>query len=172
MILETSRLRLRPLRPEDAADLHALMSDAEVMAYWDIPPVESIELTALILQSQIAQAAAKKAIHWAMELRTDQTFIGCCDIADIERWHHRGEVGFIVARNRWGDGYTQEAMEAVIAFAAQSLRLKRLTARTQLGNIRSIRLLNRLGFSQEGLLRGYVARDGERRDCLMFGLLL
>ena len=172
MILETSRLRLRPLRADDAVDLHALMSDADVMAFWDIPEVEDIELTTLILQNQIDQMSAKKALYWAMELRGDGTFIGCCDISDIERWHHRGEVGFIVAKAHWGDGYTQEAMQAVVAHAAQGLRLKRLTARTHLGNVRSVRLLERLGFRQEGLLRGYVDRDGERRDCLMFGLLL
>ncbi len=49
MILETSRLRLRPLRQTDAGDLHALMSDAEVMAFWDIAQIEDIELTTMIL---------------------------------------------------------------------------------------------------------------------------
>jgi RimJ/RimL family protein N-acetyltransferase len=47
-----------------------------------------------------------------------------------------------------------------------------LSARTQLGNVRSVKLLERLGFREEGLLRGYVHRDGERRDCQLFGLLL
>jgi ribosomal-protein-alanine N-acetyltransferase len=172
MILETSRLRLRPLRQTDAADLHALMSDAEVMAFWDISQVEDIELTSIILGDQVKQMKAKKAAYWAMELRESGVFIGCCDLSEIDRWHHRAEVGFIVAKAYWGDGYTQEAMAAVIDYGAQALRLKRLSARTHLGNVRSVRLLERLGFHNEGLLRGYVDREGERRDCLLFGLLL
>lgn len=172
MILETSRLRLRPMRLADSPHLHALMSDAEVMAFWDIAEIEDLELTTAILKSQLKQMTAKRAFYWAMETRADGRFIGCCDLADIDRWHHRGEVGFIIARAYWGDGYAQEAMEAVVDHAAQGVRLRRLTARTHLGNVRSVRLLLRLGFQQEGLLRGFVDREGERRDCLMFGLLL
>jgi ribosomal-protein-alanine N-acetyltransferase len=172
MILETLRLRLRPLRAGDDAALHAIMSDAEVMAFWDCSQIEDIALTTLILHSQLDQMADKRGFYWAMERAADQAFIGCCDLAEIDRWHHRAEVGFIVARAYWGDGYTLEAMQAVINHAAQALRLKRLSARTHLGNVRSVRLLRRLGFEQEGLLRGYVDREGERRDCLLFGLLL
>ena len=50
--------------------------------------------------------------------------------------------------------------------------LRRLAARTHLGNRRSDALLEKLGFVEEGFLRGFVERDGERRDCRLFGLLL
>ena len=160
------------MQPTDAGDLHQIMSDAEVMAFWDISQVETPELTIAILDGQLAEMAAKKAFYWAMELRETGAFVGSCDLSEIDRRHKRAEVGFIIARAYWGDGYSQEAMSAVIDHAAQMLRLQRLTARTHLGNARSVRLLERLGFTQEGLLRGYVDRDGERRDCLMFGLLL
>jgi ribosomal-protein-alanine N-acetyltransferase len=62
-------------------------------------------------------------------------------------------------------------MRAVIGFAATS-GLRRLTARTHLGNRSSEALLEKLGFAEEGLLRGHVLRDGDRRDCRLFGLLL
>ena len=172
MILQTSRLTLRPMTIADAEPLHAIMSDAEVMAFWDVSEFEDIELTTLILKSQLAGMKAKKSAYWAMELSSDKTFIGCCDLSEIDRWHHRAEVGFIVAKAYWGDGYAQEAMGAVLDHAAQSLKLRRLSARTHLGNIRSVRLLEKLGFIHEGLLRGFVDREGERRDCLLFGLLL
>ena len=172
MILQTPRLTLRPLTLEDAEPLHAIMSDAEVMAFWDVSEIEDIELTTAILKSQLAGMKARKATYWAMEQTRDGAFVGCCDLSEIDRWHHRAEVGFIIARRYWGDGYAQEAMEAVLDHAAQAMKLRRLTARTHLGNIRSVRLLEKLGFRHEGLLRGYVDRDGERRDCLMFGLLL
>ena len=156
----------------DAESLHAIMSDAEVMAFWDVSEIEDIELTTSILNSQLGQMKARKSAYWAMERTEDNTFVGCCDLSEIDRWHHRAEVGFIVAKRYWGDGYAQEAMAAVVDHAAQSMKLRRLTARTHLGNIRSVRLLEKLGFRHEGLLRGYVDREGERRDCLLFGLLL
>ena len=172
MILQTSRLTLRPLQAEDAPNLHAIMSDAEVMAFWDIAEIEDMGLTSTILESQLDQMARRSAFYWAMVRAADDAFVGCCDLSEIDRRHHRAEVGFIVGREHWGDGYTLEAMRAVLSHAAQTLRLRRLTARTHLGNVRSVKLLERLGFEEEGLLRGYVDRDGERRDCQLFGLLL
>jgi ribosomal-protein-alanine N-acetyltransferase len=172
MILNTERLRLRPLNPGDARAIHLMMSDAEVMAYWDVGRVEDPAVTGDIVQRQLAEAAADRAAHWAMERLDDRAFVGVCDLSEIEWRHARAEVGFMVGRSFWGEGYTFEAMHAVISHAAQALRLRRLQARTHIGNVRSIRLLERLGFKREGLMRGYVDRDGERRDCLLFGLLL
>jgi RimJ/RimL family protein N-acetyltransferase len=77
----------------------------------------------------------------------------------------------VLNRPFWGRGYAQEGMHAVIDHVA-SLGLKRLTARIHVGNSRCEALLLRLRFEQEGYLRGHVDRDGERRDCKIFGLLL
>ncbi len=172
MILQTSRLTLRPLSRDDGIAMHGLMSDAEVMAYWDVAEIEDVELTRQIVDSHVASMERGSSLCWAMQRLHDQAFIGCCDLSDIDRWHHRAEIGFIIGRPFWGDGLTFEALQAVIDHAAQAIRLKRLTARTHLGNHRSMALLSKLGFEQEGVLRGHVERGGERRDCLIYGLLL
>jgi len=172
MILNTERLRLRPLNPGDARAVHLMMSDAEVMAYWDVGKVEDPAATGDIVQRQLTEMEAERGFLWSMERLGDHTFVGVCDLSEIDRRHARAEVGFMAGRAFWGEGYTLEAMHAIIAYAAISLRLRRLEARTHIGNVRSIRMLERLGFKREGLMRGYVERDGERRDCLLFGLLL
>jgi [ribosomal protein S5]-alanine N-acetyltransferase len=172
MILKTERLSLRPLSHADRDQVHRMMSDAEVMAFWDSEPVDDADVIADIVQRQLAEGERGDAVYWTMERLADGVFLGCADISSIDRWHHRGEVGFMLDRAAWGAGYATEAMGAVIAHAAQGLRLKRLSARTHLGNLRSTRLLERLGFRREGVLRGYVERDGRRRDCALFGLLL
>jgi ribosomal-protein-alanine N-acetyltransferase len=77
----------------------------------------------------------------------------------------------MLGRDAWGEGYAREAMQAVLAYAATS-GLRRLAARTHLGERRAESVLEDLGFREEGLLRGHVLRDGERRDCRLFGLLL
>jgi ribosomal-protein-alanine N-acetyltransferase len=60
-------------------------------------------------------------------------------------------------------------MERIVAFAFGELELERLSARCHAGNEASRRLLEKLGFSYEGTLLGHVLRDGERRDCLLYG---
>ncbi|WP_374570537.1 GNAT family N-acetyltransferase [Phenylobacterium sp.] len=170
-ILETQRLRLQPLAQEDAELLFPIMSDPEVMAHWDVPEIEDPALVAAIVESQVAAMREGRAIYWAIRTLDDDAFKGCCDLSEIDRWHRRAEVGFMLERGSWGYGYALEAMQSVVAYAAVS-GLRRLAARTHLGNRRSEALLERLGFRGEGLLRGHVLRDGERRDCRLFGLLL
>ena len=170
-ILETERLRLAPLTVDDAANIFPLMDDAEVMAFWDIPEVDDPDLVAQIVESQVAAMAAGKAYYWAIRTLADDRFIGICDLTEIDKWHHRAEVGFMLGRDSWGQGYALEAMRSVMAYAA-SRGIRRLLARTHLGNRRSDALLTKLGFQEEGLMRGHVLRDGERRDCRLFGILL
>jgi [ribosomal protein S5]-alanine N-acetyltransferase len=168
MDLATGRLRLRPLTLADAPAVHRLMSDPAVMAFWDSPPIADPAVTKEFLARMVADA---DAFYWAIERRQDGAFIGCCDLSDIDPDHRRGDIGFMLGREHWGKGYAFEAMQQVIAHA-RALGLKRLQARTHLGHARSIRLLERLGFAQEGRLRSYIERDGERRDCLIFGRLI
>lgn len=171
MILETERLSLHPLEVSDAEHLFPILSDAEVMAHWDVPEIDDPDLVRAIVEGQVADAAAGKAVHWTIRTLDGSRFLGACDLSDIDRWHKRAEVGFILGRGAWGQGYALEAMRSVVSYAAAT-SMRRLTARTHLGNLRSDALLEKLGFEEEGLLRGHVLRDGEHRDCRLFGLLL
>lgn len=170
-ILETERLRLQPLTESDTEAVFPLMDDAEVMAYWDIPEIDDPDLVAQIVGGQVAAMAEGTAMHWSILRLEDSAFVGTCDLSEIDRRHKRAEVGFMLGRDTWGHGYALEAMRAVIGFAATN-GLRRLTARTHLGNRSSEALLEKLGFTEEGLLRGHVLRDTERRDCRLWGLLL
>ena len=171
MILETERLSLRPLAVADAEFLFPILNDPEVMAHWDIPEIDDPDLVRAIVESQVADTVSGKSFHWTIRTLDGGQFLGACDLSDVDRWHKRAEVGFLLGRGAWGQGYALEAMRAVVSHAA-TLGLRRLAARTHLGNLRSDALLEKLGFEEEGLLRGHVLRDGEHRDCRLFGLLL
>lgn len=170
-ILETERLRLEALTEDDVANMFPIMGHPDVMAYWDMPETDDPDLLAEVVKGQIEDMRAARAVHWGMRTLADGEFLGCCDLTEIDRRHRRAEVGFILGHDAWGKGYALEAMCTVIAFAATH-GLRKLTARTHLGNRRSEGLLEKLGFTQEGLLRGHILKDGERRDCLVYGLLL
>ncbi|HLI65020.1 MAG TPA: GNAT family N-acetyltransferase [Caulobacteraceae bacterium] len=172
MILHTERMGLRPLEAADAPAIYRMINDAEVMAYWDTVRMDDPTATDEIVARQLAEVAEARAIVWTMERSADGEVLGACDLSDIDRRQARAELGFIVARPHWADGYAGEAMHAVIGHAAQGLRLKRLEARVHIGNQRAMQLIEGLGFRREGLMRGNVERDGERRDLLIFALPL
>jgi ribosomal-protein-alanine N-acetyltransferase len=170
-ILETDRLRLAPLTTVDTEFIYRLMRDAEVMAFWDVGEVDDPDVVANIVAAQVADMIKGKAFFWSLRALVDDRFVGVCDLSEIDRRHKRAEVGFMLGRDAWGHGYALEAMSTVAAYAAAS-GLRKLTARTHLGNRRSEHLLEKLGFKEEGLLRGHILKDGDRRDCRLFGLLL
>lgn len=169
-VLETERLALHPLTEADSAEVFALMDEAEVMAFWGAPEIDDPDVFAEIVRSQVAEMAAGGALYWSVRTIDDHGLVGCCELSEINRRHKRAEFGFVLGRGALTEGYALEAMQAVVAYAASS-GLRKLSARTHLGERRSESLLENLGFKEEGLLRGHV-RDGERRDGRLFGLHL
>ncbi|MDB5440385.1 MAG: acetyltransferase [Caulobacteraceae bacterium] len=171
MIIETERLTLRPLVATDAAQIYPLMSDPDVMAHWDTREIDDPEVVQALVDERLADELAGRGHAWAVELTTDQAFLGFCELTEIDRRHRRAEIAFLIRREAWGQGYGREGAQALLGQAA-ALRLKRVIARTHVGDSRSERLLTDLGFEQEGYLRGHIDREGERRDCRLWGLLL
>lgn len=170
-VLDTDRLHLRPVAARDADPLFAIMSDAEAMRFWDWPAFREPETMREVLAGQILAMEAGEACYWAVCLKGTGLAIGSCDLSDIDRHHGRAEIGFAFHRSYWGNGYALEATTAIMDHAFGPMALVRLGARLHAGNHACRRLLERLGFTFEGRLPSYVIRDGERRDCLLYGKL-
>jgi len=171
MILETERLKLTPVTEADGPLIHPIMADPEVMAHMDSVAIDDPDVVEAFVHGQLIEMANEQAFYWSVRLNDDQRYLGSVDLSDIDWRHHRAEVGFILGKDAWGKGFGYEAVQAVMGHAA-TLGLKRLWARTHVGNLASEALLRKLGFEEEGHLRGHIARDGERRDCRLWGLLL
>ena len=171
MDLRTPRLFLRPITINDAAALFAARSDPEVMRYWDWPAQQSVADVENVFRRYAPEPSDESMLWWAVALAPDGPAIGECDLNTIDHQHRRAELGYLFARDYWGQGYAAEAARAVIASAFGALGLERLTARIHKGNDASVRLIERLNFRYEGTMRGCILRDGERRDCLIYGRL-
>lgn len=166
--LTTPRLTLRPLALRDTDAMFTMLSDDETMRFWDWPAFRDREVVNDVVAAQLRDVDAGTAMYWAVALTLDGPAIGSCDLSDIDRHHKRAEVGFLFSRAYWGNGYAREAMQAIVDFATEDLRIARLWARFHTGNAASQRLLERLGFSREGTLRGHILRDSARRDCEIY----
>lgn len=88
-------------------------------------------------------------------------------------WNHRNcWLGLgIGQRDNWGKGYGREAMHLALKFAFHELNLHRVQLTVFGYNDRAISLYRQLGFTQEGVFREHLERDGQRFDMLLFGLL-
>jgi RimJ/RimL family protein N-acetyltransferase len=169
--LETQRLRLRSLVDADIAALFAIFSDPEAMRYWTSPAMTEIAEAEALLRDIQHHAEAETLFQWGIARRDDDLVIGTCTLFRIDRQHRRGELGYIVRRDLWGRGLATEALTALIHHAFATLGLHRLEADIDPRNAGSIRLVQRLGFNEEGHLRERYFVADEIQDSVIYGLL-
>ena len=171
MLLETPRLVLRRFRAEDAAPLAAYRSDPLVARYqgWTAPV--SLDSAARMVRGLVTGSPEEPGwFQYAIELRADRCLVGDVGVCLHEN-RMQAELGFTLAGDRQGHGYATEAVRAVLGDLFERRGLHRVSAECDARNDRSARLLRRLGFVQEGLLRQASWIKDEWTDDLVFGLL-
>ncbi|TDS86323.1 GNAT family N-acetyltransferase [Nesterenkonia aurantiaca] len=165
--LTTDRLLLRDFISADVPGVHAYAADAEVCRYMDWGP-NTLEQTRVFIEDTMAAASrsARESFTWAVTAGGE--VLGACSVTITSAEHHRGELGYVLARRFWGQGYATEAADAVLGFAHEELGLQRVEATCRPGNIASQRVLRRIGMQQEALLRSHMLIRGRREDSLLF----
>ncbi|WP_029333511.1 GNAT family N-acetyltransferase [Exiguobacterium oxidotolerans] len=170
-ILQTTRLTLREVTPLDAPSLLTYLADERVVKPMGLAPFQS-------------EADALDEINWYHSIRTEQTglrwgitehatpdIIGSCGFLNRSSRQQRAELGFELSPAHWGKGLAQEAVQAVLAHGFNEWDLNRIEALVLPDNTASQRLLERLGFKREGLLRQYEKTRGQFDDLYMYSLL-
>jgi ribosomal-protein-alanine N-acetyltransferase len=149
-MLEGERIRLRPLGSADSAALHAVFSDARVMAHWSHAPLRTMDDIAWYLRD--IEAGGRHGTHyqWGIALRAQDATIGTLTLFAFDRQRRRAEVGYALARAYWGLGYAGEALRVALPFAFGALRLDTIEARVDPANVASLRLLVAAGFHDDG----------------------
>jgi ribosomal-protein-alanine N-acetyltransferase len=97
--------------------------------------------------------------------------VGTIGFMAFSERHARAEMGYDLARETWGQGVATVAGQRVVQYGFEEMGLNRIEATVMAGNARSERVLEKLGFVREGLLRQYKYARGEFRDYAIFGLL-
>ena len=170
-VLHTTRLLLRPLREEDAEALFNMHSDATVMRYWSSAPWTDLAQARQRIAADAAGHAAGEHLALGIVRRDDGRLIGRCTLFDLWPSCRRAQVGYILDAPAWGQGFAAEAVGALLRHGFDALDLNRVEADIDPRNTASARLLQRLGFAREGLLRERWIVDGEVSDSEIYGLL-
>lgn len=169
--IETERLRLRWLTAGDIDALALIFGDPEVCRYWSRPALPDRAAAEALHDEIVRRFADRSLFQWGIAERETDAVVGTCTLAALSSEHRRAEVGFALARAKWGHGYLAEALPALLGFAFDTLDLHRLEADVDPRNDRSIRALEREGFEREGYLRERYSVNGELQDAVLYGLL-
>jgi [ribosomal protein S5]-alanine N-acetyltransferase len=167
--IETERLHLRPMRITDAADIFARYAqDPDVARYVTWRPHQRITETVEFLQ-RCEQAWALGTAHaWAITQTGDSQVYGS---VELRLDGHRAEIGYVLARAEWGQGYMTEAAREVVEMALALPGVYRVAAMCDVENAASARVMEKIGMQREGLLRRYIMHpnvSGEPRDVYLY----
>jgi ribosomal-protein-alanine N-acetyltransferase len=169
--LETGRLRVRLVEAVDLTDLLRVNGNDEVTRY--LPYVTWIALAdaqAWLERMQQAQASGT-TLQWVVVDKASGTVVGTCLLFQYDELSSRAELGYVLGHDWWGQGLMHEALQALLQCAFTTLGLRRIEAEVDPRNLASGKLLQKLGFSSEGVLRGRWVTKGHVCDVESFGLL-
>jgi len=165
--LETARLRLRPYREADIAELLPLIGTREVAAttlriahpYTEDDAREFLALT---------QEPDK--IWLAVTLRADGRQIGGMGLR-LDAQHHHAELGYWLGVPYWGHGYATEGAREILRYGFEELHLHRIFASHFKHNHASGRILKKLGMRYEGCQREHLRKWDQFVDSELYGML-
>jgi len=167
-MLETRRLSLTPFQRSEVSDLFAIRGDPKAMAFWDSPFDASLEETHKAARFMFAEVERKEALYWTARCKDDGLFVGIFDLSDL--LSEAADLGFMIVGRLEGRGYAFEAASRILE-EARARRFLKLKARIHAGNVRSCKLLQRLGFSLRNEADVEI-RKGVRQRCSFFILEL
>ena len=168
--LTTTRLHLRCLTVEDAETLLELYSREEVTRYSEMPTLTTLGQARGVVQKLVADTEQNTGITWAITLSADQRMIGLAGA----QWHQHNYsalLSYDLLPAYWRQGFGTEAVTAVCRHMFDHTTINRITATTTIDNAASRRLLLKLGFSEEGVLRDWALWKGNYMDLRCFSLL-
>ena len=143
-MIRTDRLLLRQWREEDKQPFAALNADPDVMEHFPAPLTRG-QSDALVERAAVAIASRGWGL-WAVE--AGGGFIGFVGLNEPD-FMPGVEVGWRLARHAWGHGYATEAGRAVIRYAFDEIGLAEIVSFTSTTNVRSQRVMQRLGMTHD-----------------------
>ncbi|MFX1283496.1 MAG: GNAT family N-acetyltransferase [Promethearchaeota archaeon] len=166
--LMTTRLIIRPLNEKDIDFLFNHYNQEEILRYTLIS-FNSIDEVKTFLD-QYAKRDMRK-FKEGIELRSTHQLIGTVTFLNWSKNDRCAEVGYDLSKEYWGKGLMLEALEVFIKFGFEVMNLNRIEATSNVRNERSRKVLTRLGFVQEGILRQKYRFRGKFSDEMIFSIL-
>lgn len=169
--IKTKRLLLRQIHLSDAEMMfNNWTNDDEVSRYMRWPTHKSIEETKAVIQNWFNRYSDLNCYHWGICLENGE-MIGSIGIMIKDEWDYRAEVGYSIGRKWWGNGYTSEALEAVIKYMFTNTDIERIEGYHSVNNPVSGRVMAKAGMQHEGFSKHkYRNRDGFQ-DCELYGII-
>jgi len=165
------RISLRPATPADAAALALWRTEASVRLHQPLQEASVTDLRADLARQRPSDLYRSRGDRFQWIVLADRRPVGWITLA-LASWEQGvAEVGYALTTDAQGRGIIVPALEQLLAELFGHTAIERIEARCSVENVASQRVLERIGFVREGLLRGYFELDGRRVDNFLYALL-
>ena len=172
--LETERLHLRAIYPHDAEAIFRIYSDPEVTRYSELATFTGLQQASNLISKFTYWFQNDQGIRWGIFLKETDEMIGVCCFDTYLVKYHSANLAYDLASSHWQQGYATEAAGIIVDFAFQHglvSKINRIQAITHSENEPSERVLEKIGFEKEGMMRRYGYWNGQYHDMNLFSRL-
>lgn len=170
-VLQDGSLVLRAIKDEDTAALYRLFAEDAVTRYMDIDSFASMDQATQLIHFLRQKWRKGQSMRLAITMKGQDELIGTIGLHHIQLHHFKAELGYELLPAYWGQGIMTNALDLLLPYAYETLKLNRIEAFVEPTNAPSLKLLLRLGFHYEGRLRDNYHEKGRFTDALLYSLL-
>ena len=170
-VIETERLLLRRITNDDANEVFELRSNPETMKYIPRPLVknneDALEHIAMIEEKIITNVG----INWGITLKGNPKLLGIIGFYRMQPENYRAEIGYILSPDFHGKGIIPEAVNKLIRYGFDDLKLHSIEAVIDPENFASETVLLKCGFVKEAHFKESELYEGKFLDKVIYSLL-
>jgi len=169
--LKGRKINLRRVHKSDAESIYKHAGDEEISRYTFLPNPYRLDDAYRFIAVTHTALRAKKAFNFGIEYKEEKEIIGMISLEHVNFQHLFAETGYWLGRKYWSQGIAREALQLVLKFGFEQLKLNRIYARVMHPNIASARVLEKTGFKKEGIMRKSIWRGGTWMDLIWYAIL-
>src|SRR5262250_136288 len=147
-VLRTERLTLRQLLVTDEQEIFTLRSDSEINKYLNRQVSNTIDDARNFINKVNENINKNDSLYWAITLSDKNKLIGTICLFGFSDENDKCEIGYELLTNFQGQGIMREAVEKVIDYAFNTIKVQKIEAFFHRDNLSSIRLLDKFSFKQ------------------------
>jgi len=172
IMLETQRVMLRLLQPEDAKELKKITAPEIIWKYFTKNLADYNELVKWI-DDALQERVQEKRMPFVMIDKETMTLCGSTSLGNISFYDKRMEIGWTwLGTEYMGTGLNRHAKFALLSYAFDVAGMERVEIKTDYLNERSRAALHKIGAWEEGILKSHMLmHDGRRRDSVYYSYL-
>lgn len=160
---------LRPFKTSDAELWQQWDTDSAVQAFMPEPfnePQDIKEQYKYIDECKTDE----EGFYWSIETK-DNVTIGTVALTEFNEHHGVTNLGIVIGdKNHWGKGVATEVISALVNYAFEHLKIFNISAEVEEENIPMMKVLEKVGFKQNGLLESARVKNGKRINVHHFGI--